>query len=127
MVRSVTDAAIVLSVIAGVDPNDNFTLAQPHPVPDYTKALPQDHGTYLLKPLTDNQKQEASRASVTQMKISSHTGTIPTETPQSPQYPRKVHYRIVFEQVGIPLHKVTSLHDIFWALMYICDGAFFVC
>ena len=39
MVRSVTDAAIVLSVIAGVDPNDNFTLAQPHPVPDYTKAL----------------------------------------------------------------------------------------
>ncbi|KAL5478256.1 hypothetical protein ACEPAI_2440 [Sanghuangporus weigelae] len=39
MVRSVTDAAIVLSVIAGVDPNDNFTLAQPLPVPDYTKAL----------------------------------------------------------------------------------------
>ncbi|KAL5498069.1 hypothetical protein ACEPAH_3000 [Sanghuangporus vaninii] len=39
MVRSVADAAIVLSVIAGVDPNDNFTLAQPLPVPDYTKAL----------------------------------------------------------------------------------------
>ncbi|KAL5520605.1 hypothetical protein ACEPAF_2606 [Sanghuangporus sanghuang] len=39
MVRSVTDAAIVLSAIAGVDPNDNFTLAQPLPVPDYTKAL----------------------------------------------------------------------------------------
>ncbi|KAL5514892.1 hypothetical protein ACEPAG_2208 [Sanghuangporus baumii] len=39
IVRSVTDAAIVLSVIAGVDPNDNFTLAQPLPIPDFTKAL----------------------------------------------------------------------------------------
>lgn len=39
MTRSITDAAIVLSVIAGKDPNDNFTLAQPSRVPDYTKAL----------------------------------------------------------------------------------------
>lgn len=39
MTRSVTDAAIVLSVIAGRDPNDNFTLAQPSVVPDFTKAL----------------------------------------------------------------------------------------
>ncbi|KAF8963514.1 amidase signature enzyme [Flammula alnicola] len=39
MTRSITDAAIVLSVIAGKDPNDNFTLAQPPIVPDYTKAL----------------------------------------------------------------------------------------
>ncbi|KIK66130.1 hypothetical protein GYMLUDRAFT_38643 [Collybiopsis luxurians FD-317 M1] len=39
MCRSVTDAAIVLSIIAGKDPNDNFTLAQPDDVPDYTKAL----------------------------------------------------------------------------------------
>ncbi|KAF8878101.1 amidase signature enzyme [Infundibulicybe gibba] len=37
--RSMTDAAIVLSIIAGPDPNDNFTLAQPHTVPDFTKAL----------------------------------------------------------------------------------------
>lgn len=37
--RSLTDAAIVLSVIAGKDPNDNFTLAQPDTVPDFTKAL----------------------------------------------------------------------------------------
>ncbi|KAK1220644.1 hypothetical protein PQX77_016597 [Marasmius sp. AFHP31] len=37
--RSISDAAIVLSVIAGKDPNDNFTLAQPDVVPDYTKAL----------------------------------------------------------------------------------------
>jgi amidase len=34
-----TDAAIVLSVIAGKDPNDNFTLAQPNPVPNYMTAL----------------------------------------------------------------------------------------
>ncbi|KAL4264252.1 Amidase signature (AS) superfamily protein [Pleurotus pulmonarius] len=39
MTRSLTDAAIVLSVIAGKDANDNFTLAQPPRVPDYTKAL----------------------------------------------------------------------------------------
>lgn len=39
MVRSVSDAAIVLSIIAGPDPNDNFTLAQPTPIPDFTKAL----------------------------------------------------------------------------------------
>lgn len=34
-----TDAAIVLSIIAGKDPNDNFTLSQPDTVPDFTKAL----------------------------------------------------------------------------------------
>lgn len=39
MTRSMTDAAIILSAIAGKDPNDNFTLAQPDRVPDYTKAL----------------------------------------------------------------------------------------
>lgn len=38
MTRSVTDAALVLSAIAGKDPNDNYTLAQPD-VLDYTKAL----------------------------------------------------------------------------------------
>ena len=39
MTRSITDAAIVLSIIAGKDPNDSFTLAQPPIVPDFTKAL----------------------------------------------------------------------------------------
>ena len=39
MARSVTDAAIILSAIAGRDPRDNFTLAQPPVVPDYTAAL----------------------------------------------------------------------------------------
>ena len=34
-----SDAAILLSVIAGPDLNDKFTLAQPTPVPDYTLAL----------------------------------------------------------------------------------------
>ncbi|KAH9931195.1 amidase signature enzyme [Amylocystis lapponica] len=37
--RSISDAAIVLSIIAGTDPNDNFTYAQPSPVPDYSQAL----------------------------------------------------------------------------------------
>ncbi|KII91546.1 hypothetical protein PLICRDRAFT_135820 [Plicaturopsis crispa FD-325 SS-3] len=37
--RSISDAAVVLSIIAGPDPSDNFTLAQPLPVPDFTKAL----------------------------------------------------------------------------------------
>lgn len=39
MTRTMFDAAIVLSVIAGRDPNDNFTLSQPEHVPDFTKAL----------------------------------------------------------------------------------------
>lgn len=34
-----TDAATVLSIIAGPDPLDNATLVQPLPVPDFTKAL----------------------------------------------------------------------------------------
>ncbi|RPD60677.1 amidase signature enzyme [Lentinus tigrinus ALCF2SS1-7] len=42
MARSVTDAAVILSVIAGPDPRDNFTLAQPPVVPDYTTALKKD-------------------------------------------------------------------------------------
>jgi amidase len=42
MTRSISDAAIVLSVIAGKDPNDNYTLAQPNVVLDYTKALRKD-------------------------------------------------------------------------------------
>lgn len=37
--RSVADAALVLSIIAGRDPADNFTLAQPPVVPDFSKAL----------------------------------------------------------------------------------------
>ncbi|EPQ58412.1 amidase signature enzyme [Gloeophyllum trabeum ATCC 11539] len=39
LTRSISDAAIVLSIIAGPDPNDNFTLAQPNRVPQYTRAL----------------------------------------------------------------------------------------
>ncbi len=39
MCRSVADAATILSIIAGRDPLDNFTFAQPPVVPDYTKAL----------------------------------------------------------------------------------------
>jgi amidase len=39
MTRCVSDAAIILSVIAGPDPSDNATVTQPEPVPDYRKAL----------------------------------------------------------------------------------------
>ena len=42
MARSVADAAAILSIIAGPDPRDNFTLAQPPVVPDYTEALNAD-------------------------------------------------------------------------------------
>ncbi|KAE9391076.1 amidase signature enzyme [Gymnopus androsaceus JB14] len=42
MTRSVEDGAIVLSTIAGPDPNDNYTSAQPLPVPDYSLALKKD-------------------------------------------------------------------------------------
>jgi amidase len=40
MARSVSDAAYLLSIIAGKDENDNYTLAQPWDTPpDYTQAL----------------------------------------------------------------------------------------
>ncbi|KAI0030560.1 amidase signature enzyme [Vararia minispora EC-137] len=39
MTRSVADAATILTVIAGPDPLDNYTLAQPVTLPDYTSAL----------------------------------------------------------------------------------------
>ncbi|KAG7095549.1 hypothetical protein E1B28_006286 [Marasmius oreades] len=39
MTRTVEDAAITLSIIAGEDENDNRSLAQPRPVPNYTQAL----------------------------------------------------------------------------------------
>lgn len=42
MARWLEDAAIVLTAIAGVDLNDNYTLSQPESVPDYTKALRKD-------------------------------------------------------------------------------------
>ncbi|KAL0581677.1 hypothetical protein V5O48_000381 [Marasmius crinis-equi] len=42
MTRTVEDAAIVLSVIAGEDEEDPRTLAQPRPVPDYLGALNPD-------------------------------------------------------------------------------------
>lgn len=39
MARSVADAAILLTIIAGRDTSDNYTLAQPFPLPDYSNAL----------------------------------------------------------------------------------------
>jgi len=42
LARSITDAVLLLSIIAGKDPTDNFTLSQPSPLPDYTHALTKD-------------------------------------------------------------------------------------
>lgn len=42
MTRSVADAAAILTVIAGRDPLDNFTLVQPEVVPDFSQALNTD-------------------------------------------------------------------------------------
>ncbi|KAF9546248.1 amidase signature enzyme [Agrocybe pediades] len=42
MTRSVEDAAITLSLMAGKDSNDSATLTQPDIVPDFTKALNKD-------------------------------------------------------------------------------------
>ena len=42
MVRSVADAAAIMTVIAGRDLLDNFTFAQPEKVPDYMQALRHD-------------------------------------------------------------------------------------
>ncbi|KAH9033361.1 amidase signature enzyme [Lactarius pseudohatsudake] len=52
MARSVADAAVILTAIAGRDPLDNFTLAAPACVPDFSKALRKDalHGVRLGVP-----------------------------------------------------------------------------
>jgi len=42
LARSITDAVLLLSAIAGKDPTDNFTLSQPSPLPDFTHALTKD-------------------------------------------------------------------------------------
>ncbi|OSX56752.1 hypothetical protein POSPLADRAFT_1050447 [Postia placenta MAD-698-R-SB12] len=42
MCRTVTDVAIILGAIVGPDPRDNYSLAQPAVVPDYTQALRAD-------------------------------------------------------------------------------------
>ncbi|KAI0942922.1 hypothetical protein AcV7_002205 [Taiwanofungus camphoratus] len=42
MCRTVVDAAVILSAIAGRDPLDDYTLSSPAIVPDYTKALKSD-------------------------------------------------------------------------------------
>ena len=42
MCRTVEDAAIMLSVIAGPDPMDEVTTSQPMPVPNYRDALKKD-------------------------------------------------------------------------------------
>ncbi|KAI9450107.1 amidase signature enzyme [Lactarius psammicola] len=42
MARSVADAAIILTTIAGRDPLDKFTLTAPAQVPDFSKALKKD-------------------------------------------------------------------------------------
>lgn len=39
MARSVADAAMILSIIPGRDPRDNYTSAAPAQIPDYTRAL----------------------------------------------------------------------------------------
>ncbi|KAH9024026.1 amidase signature enzyme [Lactarius deliciosus] len=52
MARSVADAAIILTAIAGRDPLDNYTLAAPARVSDFSKALRKDalHGVRLGVP-----------------------------------------------------------------------------
>ena len=42
MCRSVADAAAILSIIAGRDNSDNYTLSQPETVPNYTEHLKKD-------------------------------------------------------------------------------------
>lgn len=39
MTRSVADTAVILSIIAGRDSKDNYTLTAPATIPDYTKYL----------------------------------------------------------------------------------------
>ena len=90
--------------------------------PDYTKAVALGYDDYQLVYQTDHQKQKHSREFASQKGTKSHTGTIHTETPGSPNFHRKVHYRIVFSEVGKPLHQETSLYAVFSALHDVCFG-----
>lgn len=42
LARSVADAVAILSAMAGPDARDNYTLAQPRSLPNYTEALQAD-------------------------------------------------------------------------------------
>ncbi|KAI0922743.1 hypothetical protein AcV5_009638 [Taiwanofungus camphoratus] len=62
MCRTVADAAVILSAIAGRDPLDDYTLSSPAIVPDYTKALKSDglKGTRLGVPRKLFEKEDAN-------------------------------------------------------------------
>ncbi|THU80906.1 hypothetical protein K435DRAFT_972565, partial [Dendrothele bispora CBS 962.96] len=82
IVRSVTDAAIVLSVIAGKDPNDNFTLAQPDVVPDYTKAL-KKNALVDVPDIIDETVAAAFESAVTTIKELGATVVDPADLPSA--------------------------------------------
>ncbi|OJT10452.1 hypothetical protein TRAPUB_13051 [Trametes pubescens] len=90
MARSVTDAATILSIIAGRDPRDNFTLAQPPVVPDYTRALNAEalHGARLGVPrkfvaLLDDMRIAAFNASLATLRARGATIVDPADFPDS--------------------------------------------
>ncbi|KAI8988997.1 amidase signature enzyme [Trametes punicea] len=90
MARSVADAATILSIIAGRDPRDNFTLAQPPIVPDYTKALDADalRGARLGVPRTfvaqlDDVRVAAFNASLETLRAKGATIIDPADFPDS--------------------------------------------
>ncbi|KAH9848128.1 amidase signature enzyme [Lenzites betulinus] len=90
MARSVADAAAILSIIAGRDPRDNFTLAQPAVVPDYTRALNAQalHGARLGVPrqfvaLLDDVRIAAFNASLETLRAHGATIVDPADFPDS--------------------------------------------
>ncbi|KAI0649775.1 amidase signature enzyme [Trametes meyenii] len=90
MARSVADAAAILSVIAGRDPRDNFTLAQPPTVPDYTKALNASalRGARVGVPrkfvaLLDDARVAAFNASLDTLRAQGATVVDPADFPDS--------------------------------------------
>ncbi|KAI0761337.1 amidase signature enzyme [Trametes elegans] len=90
MARSIADAATILSIIAGRDPRDNFTLAQPPVVPDYTAALDADalKGARLGVPRTlvaglDAIRVAAFNASLDTLRARGATIVDPADLPDS--------------------------------------------
>ncbi|KAI0819882.1 amidase signature domain-containing protein [Trametes gibbosa] len=90
MARSVADAATILTIIGGRDLRDNFILAQPAHVPDYTQALNAGalRGARLGVPrravaLLDDIRVAAFNASLKTLRAHGATIVDPTDFPDS--------------------------------------------
>lgn len=119
MARSVTDAALALSIIAGPDPNDKATLSQPFPVPDYSKALTTDafvgkrigvpRHIFLDTDITESDQFVLDAFEIALKTIKQLGGTVvdPADIPSAAEIANSDNETIVFE-VDFKVRQVSS-------------------